>query len=107
MTPLRYVVLRHERIPQPHYDLMFETAPGSTLATWRSADWPITPTTVFVPLSDHRHEYLEYEGPVSNNRGHVRRVAAGSHVVEQNDEQRVVILFENGQRLLLPRSSPA
>ncbi len=30
------------------------------------------------PLPDHRREYLDYEGPVSGDRGHVRRVAAGS-----------------------------
>lgn len=29
-------------------------------------------------LDDHRSAYLEYEGPVSDNRGHVRRVERGS-----------------------------
>jgi hypothetical protein len=32
----RYVILRHEGIDQPHFDLMFEAAPGALLATWRS-----------------------------------------------------------------------
>ena len=74
---LRYVVLRHEDIPEPHFDLMFETTPGSDLATWRSDRWPIDAPTPLVKLADHRPAYLEYEGPISGNRGSVRRVAAG------------------------------
>ena len=75
--PLRYVILRHEDIPDPHYDLMFESAPGSPLMTWRGPDWPITAPTPLIKLPDHRAEYLVYEGPLSNNRGVVRRVALG------------------------------
>src|SRR5690348_14642129 len=75
---LRYVVLRHEGIGDPHFDLMFETSPGSALLTWRSPEWPPRPGLMLTKLGDHRRAYLDYEGPVSNNRGHVRRVAAGT-----------------------------
>ena len=78
-TPLRYVVLRHEGIPSPHFDLMFETSPGSALATWRSDSWPPRGNEPLTRLPDHRSHYLSYEGPVSGDRGHVTRVAAGHH----------------------------
>jgi len=47
------------RLPKPLHEL----PPGSTMAAER--------------IADHRHAYLTYEGPVSGNRGEVRRVAAG------------------------------
>ena len=74
---LSFVILRHEGVPQPHYDLMFESGAGGALATWRSDIWPIDRPTAITRLADHRRAYLDYEGPVSNDRGHVRRVAAG------------------------------
>ena len=76
--PLQYVVLRHEGIPDPHYDLMLELAPGAALTTWRCGAWPLKNQTPLTPLEDHRREYLTYEGPVSGGRGIVRRVAGGS-----------------------------
>src|SRR5580765_1966878 len=68
---LRYVILHHTGVPTPHYDLMFETDPGSPLATWRSPTWPITDPTLLERLADHRRDYLEYQGPLTNNRGEV------------------------------------
>jgi hypothetical protein len=77
-APLRYVVLRHENVPEPHFDLMFESEPGGKLLTWRSAVWPLVHETPLVQLGEHRRAYLDYEGPVSGNRGHVRRVVGGT-----------------------------
>ena len=73
---LRYVVLRHEGVAEPHYDLMWESQPGSQLATVRCTEWLARGSTTFEPLPDHRSLYLDYEGPVSGGRGYVRRVAA-------------------------------
>ena len=78
---LRYVVLRHEGIPQPHFDLMCEHKPGSKLLCWRFPVWPVTKATKVEELRLHRREYLDYEGPVSGDRGHVRRVEAGACLV--------------------------
>ena len=78
VTAVRYVVLHHEGVAVPHYDLMFEREPGGALTTYRSPAWPITVRTRIEPLEDHRREYLEFEGPVSGDRGHVRRVLGGS-----------------------------
>jgi hypothetical protein len=98
--PLRYVVLRHDGIDQPHFDLMFETFEGSALATWRSDEWPITSTTRTERIGDHRRDYLDYEGPLSGNRGFVRRVDAGTHVLRQL-ETGWEIALANGQALRL------
>ena len=74
---------------------MFETAPGSALATWRSTEWPVTATAIITPLAEHRREYLDYEGPVSGDRGAVRRVAGGCHRILQNDAATLVVEFED------------
>src|SRR5258708_39917872 len=84
--PLRSVVLRHEGVAEPHYDLMFETMPGSPLATWRSPRWPIDHDTPIVRLGEHRREDLDYEGPLSGDRGHGRRVVAGRYRLERIDD---------------------
>lgn len=103
---LRYVVLRHEGIADPHFDLMFETAPGSALKTWRSPAWPITEPTPLVERGDHRREYLEYEGPVSSNRGNVRCVCRGCFRMISNSESQWRILLDNSPAALsLTKSS--
>ena len=42
MEHRRYVVLRHEGVAVPHFDLMLESTPDGALSTWRTLDWPIT-----------------------------------------------------------------
>ena len=77
MQPLRYVVLRHAETQGAHFDLMFETTPGSMLATWRSDVWPLEFRTALKRLRDHRRLYLEHEGDIGNQRGTVTRIADG------------------------------
>lgn len=74
---LRYAVLRHDGIPDPHFDLLIETSPGSPLATWRCPVWPITERTQLTRLKDHRLLYLDFEGQLTGNRGSVHRIEAG------------------------------
>lgn len=76
------MVLRHSDVSEPHFDLMFETLPGSMLATWRSPEWPIETATRVTRLRDHRRLYLEYEGTLTDQRGSVHRVADGNCTVE-------------------------
>jgi len=76
--PLRFVVLHHTGFGDAHFDIMIESAPGSKLITWRSSSWPILDFTEVTRLPDHRSAYLEYEGPVSGNRGNVTRICSGS-----------------------------
>ena len=101
--PLRYVVLFHDGIERPHFDLMFETAPGSKLATWRSSEWPVSERATLEPLAEHRREYLTLEGPLSGNRGAVRRVAEGRHRTLEDAPSVLVVELEHGQVIRLPR----
>ena len=82
MEQLRYVILRHEGVAVPHFDVMIEAEPMGELHTWRSLDWPITQDTQLTRLEDHRPKYLHYEGPLANDRGHVKRVESGTCEVE-------------------------
>jgi hypothetical protein len=103
MPQLQYVILRHDGIDEPHFDLMFESAPGSSLNTWRSPRWPIDRPTPLVPLGDHRREYLEFEGPVSGNRGHVTRVERGQFNRLAGSEPAFRITLERGIELEISR----
>jgi hypothetical protein len=103
MQSLRYVVLRHKGYGEPHFDLMFETSTGSELLTWRSPEWPPTPTTRMTYLAAHRREYLDYEGPVSGDRGSVRRIHQGEHVVQRNDPAKLVTQLQDGSVLELSK----
>jgi DNA polymerase Ligase (LigD) len=100
-TMPRFVLLLHEcprGVPRAtHCDLMVEFA--GTLRTWAVEQLPrtwgglIDTTTeeaeyslpvagsergVATRLDDHRLDYLDYEGPVSRDRGTVRRLDAGT-----------------------------
>ncbi len=70
----RYVVLEHTGSesykPGRHWDLMLEM--GETLRCWELPQPPTAETVqTTIALADHRMAYLDYEGPVSNNRGRV------------------------------------
>lgn len=97
MRPLCYVILRHEGIPEPHFDLMFETAPGSALKTWRSPAWPIIKPTPLIALGDHRQSFLDYDGPLSNNRGHVRRIGRGHFIFVSKLEAEWKVVLDSSQ----------
>lgn len=71
----RFVILEHDH-PVLHWDLMLEA--DGVLQTWRLAQAPEVGRTIeATALGDHRLAYLDYEGPVSGNRGTVRRWDAG------------------------------
>src|SRR5947208_14738629 len=85
----RYVILEHDH-PSLHWDLMLEAA--DVLRTWRLAARPqpgkvIAATATF----DHRPMYLDYEGPVSGNRGRVLRWDHGTFVWQKGDEDHIVV----------------
>lgn len=72
----RFVILEHDH-PVLHWDLMLEAA--GVLQTWRLAESPSPDRpTAATALGDHRIAYLDYEGPVSGNRGTVRRWDTGT-----------------------------
>ena len=73
----RFVVLTHD-YPDCHWDFMLESA--GVLRTWRLEQTPHLPSSIkATPLPDHRIIYLEYEGPVGGQRGHVQRWDQGHY----------------------------
>ena len=78
----RYVILTHDH-PRLHWDLMLEV--DGALRTWRLSAPPEPDVEIAAePLGDHRLAYLDYEGPVSGDRGYITRWDAG--VVEWLNE---------------------
>jgi hypothetical protein len=96
----RFVILEHDH-PVLHWDLMLEA--GDVLRTWR-LDTPPAPgrAVCAVPIGDHRKAYLDYEGPVSGQRGRVKRWDWGvyqpaAQAAGSSGEVNVIV---TGQRLL-------
>ncbi len=91
----RFVILIHDH-PHLHWDFMLES--DGLLKTWRLAKEPgLGATIAATALPNHRIEYLDYEGPVSHNRGTVTRFDAGSY--ELIEEANSVDLLLTGRRL--------
>ncbi len=83
---LRFVILKHVRPQDTHWDLMLQLPDQEKLATWQihipPEKWGKTLPAVRLP--DHRRIYLQYEGEISGNRGHVMRVDEGTaEILEQ------------------------
>jgi len=97
----RFVLHRHETppdYPQPsHWDLMLQF--GDRLRTWALA-YPLDSpeTQIAEALADHRSAYLDYEGPISGNRGTVRRDDHGEYEVLTDTEDELRVRLQ-GQRL--------
>lgn len=64
---------------------------------------------VTVRMADHRYRYLDYEGPVSGDRGKVDRLAVGGVVVFEDGPERFRCLLAMGGvwRLTGVRIGPA
>lgn len=90
---MQYAILHHTGIDPPHFDVLFETFPGSQLAAFRVDAWPLHNRTAATPLRDHRRLYLTYEGDIPGGRGHVRRIEAGSCNVAREENAWVVVFF--------------
>jgi hypothetical protein len=100
----RFVLVHHECPPgyikPSHYDFMLEFS--GVLKTWELRKLPnawcggetaADEVLLATRLADHRIEYLDYEGPVSGDRGTVSRVATGIfHAIATDDEHIIVEL---------------
>ena len=88
--PKRFVILHHTGFGREHWDLMLES-PGA-LWTWKLSQDPTTgvgKVIEAVKIGDHRKHYLDYEGPLSGNRGQVSRTDHGEMVWIADDENTV------------------
>lgn len=78
----RFVVLWHEveNMPgrQNHYDFLLEVAGFFVTLELGALPWEAVEVHGRV-LSPHRLEYWELEGPVSGNRGSVKRITRGHY----------------------------
>jgi hypothetical protein len=97
----RFVVLQHEPGPKSarplHWDLMLES--GDILRTWALESVPSVGQPIAAQLlEDHRQDYLEYEGPVSDGRGSVCRWDAGHFTWLDADGDAVTVELQ-GTRL--------
>lgn len=85
----RFVVLIHDH-PVRHWDFMLEKE--AVLRTWRLAREPLEPGPIDAEaLVDHRLAYLDYEGPVSGNRGSVCRFDRGEYTLIEETAERIVV----------------
>ncbi len=115
----RFVLLYHDCPPTyerpSHWDFMLES--GDKLRTWALAqlprDWqathartresfpdcpPLADTNEVIAqqLADHRCDYLELEGDLTNNRGRVIRVEEGSYETLAESASSLEIALANG-----------
>jgi DNA polymerase Ligase (LigD) len=107
----RFVILVHVTPPGAergtHWDLMFEQR--GVLRTWALAQEPRAGAAIDADqLPDHRIAYLDYEGPISGDRGSVTRWDRGTFELlsDTADEFAAIVA---GQRLcgrlrLVPRA---
>jgi len=80
----RFVILKHDH-PFLHWDLLLERE--SHAQTWRLLRKPCLSEPIAAePLPAHRLMYLDYEGPVSGNRGHVEQMLTGTYEDDSSDE---------------------
>jgi len=74
---------------------------GQELATWQLPENPVPPTRRGtlrgVPahrIADHRRAYLHLEGPISGNRGHVKRMDRGLYTLLEQRPQCWIVRLE-------------
>jgi hypothetical protein len=92
-------VLHFHETTENHYDLMIEQ--GQELLSWRINDIEHLGDNRGVPcvrITNHRKEYLSYEGPVSGNRGTVRLYDSGLYTVLRW-ELNIIMLEMKGERI--------
>ncbi len=73
----RFAILTHDH-PTPHLDLLLES--GDSAMTWRLPEMSVPGQSLTAErIQDHRLHYLDYDGPVSGNRGSVSRLLSGRY----------------------------
>lgn len=102
MSALRFVILHHTLHGGEHWDLMLER--DGMLATWQLLGEPTGINALPIParrIGDHRIAFLEYEGPISGDRGRVTRYDSGFYEPESATDRAWVIVL-TGRRLTGP-----
>lgn len=96
-TMARFAILRHDSPRGVHFDLLLEM--GSALKTWALPQPPGPDEMVCEALPDHRSVYLDYEGPVSDDRGSVDRWDGGTYEILRRSDRELVVRLA-GEKLV-------
>lgn len=84
----RFALLRHDSPRGLHWDFFLEV--NETLRTWALDEMPQEGKPIgCVALGDHRLAYLDYEGPISGERGTVLRWDEGEFQLDESSESRL------------------
>ncbi len=93
----RYVILQHETAGGQHFDFMLEM--GGVLKTWSLPQPPLKGVELLAKaLPDHRLAYLDYEGPVSADRGSVAPWDRGMYELKYQSESDLIVQLK-GEKL--------
>ncbi len=93
---LRFAILRHEDPRGLHWDLLLET--GAVLRTWALPQAPAPGVEMAArALGDHRLLYLDYEGPISGERGVVSAWDRGVYRCQQQNDAELVLELSGGR----------
>jgi hypothetical protein len=91
----RFAILTHDH-PFLHWDLLLED--GESCRTWRLLSEPAPGQTIPAePIANHRLLYLDYEGPVSGDRGTVTRFDAGTFEWLADEPSNVEVALSGGR----------
>jgi hypothetical protein len=94
----RFVILTHDH-PQLHWDLLLEQPSEERLRTWRLERPPESGMSISAEaLPDHRRMYLDYEGPISGNRGEVSQWDHGDYEMLSQSPTEITLQLQ-GQQL--------
>jgi hypothetical protein len=103
----RFALLCHDAPRGWHCDFFLER--GDVLRTWELPSLPeIGKTVPAEPLADHRLLYLDYEGPISGDRGMVTRWDRGDYEVVAFEDTLVHVKLSGTKltgEVILQRSS--
>lgn len=92
----RFAILTHDH-PFFHWDLLLEV--GAVAWTWRLLDEPGPNQEIRSErIGDHRLLYLDYEGPVSGDRGRVALWDAGTYRVTNESESELTVALFGARR---------
>jgi hypothetical protein len=96
----RFVLLEHTTHSGVHWDLLVELPDQQRLASWRLAADPTRGAFPIPaePMTPHRKAYLDYEGPMSGDRGVVRRIDRGKATATRSENDRATLEL-NGARI--------
>ena len=93
----RFAILEHQQPPKTHWDFFLES--GGVLRAWK-LDEPLRADVALSCQSapDHRLVYLDYEGPLTDQRGWVIRWDWGTYQLDLETPTELLLAMD-GQRL--------